>query len=49
LNSNPEENQFSKINLAIKDALLLLSTKNGSDKFTLTSKGEFVENIGINK
>jgi hypothetical protein len=47
---NPEEYHCFKINLMIKPALLLLSTKKGSDKFNrgLLSDVAFINN-GITK
>ena len=46
---NPEEFHWSIINLAIKAGLLLLSTKNGSDKFKVAIWRDFeLLNNGIN-
>lgn len=48
--SNPEEYHWSTINFVIKTELLLLFTKNGSDKFNVASEIDFeVANNGINK
>ena len=48
--SNPEEYHCSNINFIIRAELLLLSTKNGSDKFKVALDKDFEEaNKGINK
>jgi hypothetical protein len=48
--SNPDEYHCSNINFIIRGALLLLSTKNGSDKFKVAlDKLLEEENKGINK
>jgi hypothetical protein len=48
--SKPDEYHCSNINLMINAELLLLFTKNGSDKFNVAFLREFEEaNNGINK
>ena len=49
-NENPEDFHWSKINFIINSGLLLLSTKNGSDKFKVAIDNDSeLENRGINK
>jgi hypothetical protein len=49
-NSNPDEYHCSNINFIIRDGLLLLSTKNGSDKFKVALDKLLEEaKKGINK
>jgi hypothetical protein len=48
--SNPDESHCSNINFIIRGELLLLSTKNGADKFKVALDKLFEEaNKGINK